>query len=132
MSVQAGPILWEVADVTARDALVVNQNQAGGFARVQSTGALYQATKGGTGSGIWASTDAASAQATADAALPKAGGTMTGAITLTAEAGAAALVATATDDTPVTTYTAHVASTDPAGYIKITVDGQTRYIPFFT
>lgn len=42
------------------------------------------------------------------------------------------MVITATSDTPTTTYTAHVASTDPAGYMKITVGGNSRYLPFYT
>jgi hypothetical protein len=47
-------------------------------------------------------------------------------------AGTPNLRVTATSDTPTTTYTGHVASTDPAGYIEITVSGNSRYIPFFT
>lgn len=42
---------------------------------------------------------------------------------------------TKTTDTPATTYTAHVASTDPAGYVEIreAAGGATPYyIPFFT
>ena len=39
---------------------------------------------------------------------------------------------TATSDAPVTTWTAGVPSTDPAGFIEITVAGNTRYIPFWT
>ncbi len=39
---------------------------------------------------------------------------------------------TKTSDTPVTTYTAHVASTDPAGYIEILEGANVRYIPFYT
>jgi hypothetical protein len=115
-------------------------------------GKVYEAVAKGAGSANWRSlsdisgaavaaaqadatsalANAATAQTTANAALPKAGGTMTGAITLTNTAAAASLVATTTIDTPATTYTAHVASTDPAGFIKITVGGQARYIPFFT
>lgn len=47
-------------------------------------------------------------------------------------AGSANLVITATNATPTTTYAAHVASTDPAGYVQISVGGNARYIPFFT
>jgi hypothetical protein len=39
---------------------------------------------------------------------------------------------TKTSDTPVTTYTAHVPSTDPAGYIEILEGANVRYIPFYT
>lgn len=47
-------------------------------------------------------------------------------------AATAALKATATSDAPVTVYAAHIASTDPAGYIKLDVGGAARYIPFYT
>lgn len=47
-------------------------------------------------------------------------------------AGSANLVITATNATPATTYSSHIASTDPAGYVQISVGGNARYIPFFT
>lgn len=47
-------------------------------------------------------------------------------------AGSAEMKVAATSDTPSTTYTAHVASTDPAGYIKLNVGGSSRYLPFYT
>lgn len=47
-------------------------------------------------------------------------------------AGSDNLIITATNAVPTTTYTAHVASTDPAGYIQIRVGANVRYLPFFT
>lgn len=47
-------VKWEVADLTARNALVVGHADVGFFARVLSTGALHQAVLGGTGAGCWA------------------------------------------------------------------------------
>jgi hypothetical protein len=38
----------------------------------------------------------------------------------------------ATSDVPVTTWTAGVPSTDPAGFVKLDVAGAPRYIPFWT
>jgi hypothetical protein len=38
---------------------------------------------------------------------------------------------TATSDTPTTTYSAHVASTDPSGFIKIKVGSNSRYLPYY-
>ena len=46
-------------------------------------------------------------------------------------AGNPNLKVTATSDTPGTSYTAHVPSADPAGFIEILVGGSTRYIEFY-
>jgi hypothetical protein len=47
-------------------------------------------------------------------------------------AGSPNLNITATSDTPTTTWTAGVPSTDPAGFMEINVGGSIRYIPFWT
>jgi hypothetical protein len=63
-----GIIGWVVADETARDALVVLSSEIGKFVRVlEGEGALYQAIKAGTGSSIWASSEAEIDAAQADA-----------------------------------------------------------------
>ena len=49
-------------------------------------------------------------------------------------AGTAEIIAAATSDTPSVTYgsnSTHNPSADPAGYIKITVGGAARYLPFY-
>jgi hypothetical protein len=50
----------------------------------------------------------------------------------TIPAANAELKVAATSDVPVTTWTAGVPSTDPAGYVKLDVAGAARYIPFWT
>lgn len=47
-------------------------------------------------------------------------------------AGNPSVKITATTDTPTTTWTAGVPSTDPAGYMEIVVGGNARYVPFWT
>lgn len=146
------------ATTALRVAYVITPGDLGLMFQDVEAGAIYMAVKLGASASNWrsindisaaavaaaqadatsalanaatAQTAANTAQTTANAALPKGGGVMTGAITLTATANAASLVATTTADTPSVTYTAHVASADPAGYIKITVGGQARYLPFY-
>jgi hypothetical protein len=47
-------------------------------------------------------------------------------------AGSTNLKITKTNATPSTTYTAHVASTDPSGFVQILEGGTAKYIPFYT
>jgi hypothetical protein len=47
-------------------------------------------------------------------------------------AGSPSFRVTATTDTPSTTWTAGVPSTNPAGFIEILVGANTRYIPFWS
>lgn len=66
----------------------------------------------------------------ATAAMPRTGGTAT--LDLSSIAAATAeLKVTATSDTPSVTYAAHVASADPAGYIKILDGANVRFVPYF-
>lgn len=59
--------------------------------------------------------------------------TATGAFDGTATTGGnAVLWVTATTDTPSVTWTAHVPSADPAGYIKIQAGGVNKYVPYWT
>lgn len=98
--------------------------------KADSDAALAQANTATTNAAT-ALAAASAAQVTATAAIPKVGITTTPDLS-SIPAGAPTLKVTATSDTPATTYTAHVASTDPAGYVEILVGSTSFYIPYFT
>lgn len=52
-AVTIGPVVWIVADLTARNALTVRQLEVGCLALVQSDGKLYPAVAAGTGVACW-------------------------------------------------------------------------------